>query len=166
MTSEKKLRSAIVPGSFDPITLGHLDVVRRAAILYDRVYLALLINPEKSYFFDLDTRVRMAEMSCADIPNVSVVSDSGLLVDLAKRLGCEAIIKGVRDENDFKYEMKMALCNRELAPDIETLLLPCDKRLADVSSTRVRELIEAGDRDGAAKLLHTDAVKIIFDTED
>ncbi len=166
MTSEKKLRSAIVPGSFDPITLGHLDIVRRAAALYDRVYLALLINPEKSYLFDLDTRVRMAEVSCADIPNVSVISDDGLLVELAKRLGCEAIIKGVRDENDFKYEMDMALYNRELAPNIETLFLPCDKRLADVSSTRVRELIESGDREGAAELLCVDAVKIIFDTED
>ena len=166
MTSEKKLRSAMVPGSFDPITLGHLDIVRRAAALYDRVYLALLINPEKSYLFDLDTRVRMAEVSCADIPNVSVISDDGLLAELAKRLGCEAIIKGVRNDRDYEYEMKMALYNRELAPDIETLLLPCDKGLADISSTRVRELIEAGDREGAAKLLHTDAVKIIFDTED
>lgn len=166
MTGEKKVRSAIVPGSFDPITLGHIDIVRRAAALYDKVYLALLINPDKSYLFDLDTRVRMAEASCAGIPSVSVISDSGLLVDLAKKLGCEAIIKGVRDENDFKYEMSMALCNRDLAPDIETLLLPSDKGLWGISSTRVRELIEAGDREGASKLLHPSVTEIIFGTED
>lgn len=161
MATEKKLRRAIVPGSFDPMTLGHLDVLRRAAALYDEVYLAILINPDKSYLFDLETRVKIAERACADISGAYVVHDSGMLVDLAERLGCEAIIKGVRSSRDFEYEMKMALYNRELAPHIETLLLPCSEGMEDISSTRIRQLLQGGELAEAEKLLPLGAADII-----
>ncbi len=161
MKTEKKLHRAIVPGSFDPMTLGHLDVLRRVAALYDEIYLALLINPNKEYLFDLETRFSIAQIGCADIENVRVVHDDGMLVDLARKLGCGAIIKGVRNSTDFEYEMKMAFFNRELAPEIETLFLPCSDGLGEVSSTRVRCLLEKGDLAEAEKLLPNGAIDII-----
>lgn len=161
MMDNKKSRIAIVPGSFDPITVGHIDILCRTAALYDKVYLALLVNPEKKYLFDTETRIEIAKLACSDIPNVEVVYSDGMLYSLARELGCSAIVKGIRNETDFAYEMKMALYNRELAPEIETLFLPCDEKNADISSTLVRSLISEGKEDEAAKLLPRGAIDII-----
>lgn len=166
MSFDKSKRCAIVPGSFDPMTLGHLDILRRASELYNQVYLAILINPSKEYLFDLETRKRIAEAACANIPNVTVISDNGLLVDLARRLECSVIIKGVRDEKDFIYEKQMAIYNKNLAPEIETLLLPCSSELYNVSSTKVRELLSAGDYENAKKLLPYGTIEIILKQRD
>ena len=136
------MRIAIVPGSFDPMTLGHLDIIKRAADLYDRVIVAVMINDAKKYTFSMDERTEIARLTCKDIENVEVISDAGLLADLAKRVGACAIVKGVRDEKDYEYEKEMALYNAKKNPQAETVLLPCDPALAQVSSTAVRERLE------------------------
>ena len=102
------MRIAIVPGSFDPMTLGHLDIIKRAADLYDRVIVAVMINDSKRYTFSMEERTEIARLTCKDIENVEVISDAGLLADLAKRVGACAIVKGVRDEKDYEYEKEMA----------------------------------------------------------
>ncbi len=145
--------TAILPGSYDPITLGHMGIIRRAAAMYERVYVALLINPDKNYLFSLEERVKIAEAACADIPNAKVISDEGLLVELCRRLGCRTIIKGLRNSTDFEYEMKMAEYNRALAPECETLFMPCALEKHDISSTLVRRLLSDGDIEGALKLM-------------
>ena len=161
MITDKKMRFAIVPGSFDPITVGHIDVLKRAAALYDKVYLALLINPDKSYLFDTETRIEIAKLAISDIKNAEVVYSEGMLYSLARELGCTAIIKGVRNGTDFAYEMKMALYNKEHAPEIETLLLPCNDNLSEVSSSLVRSLIAEGKENEAEKILPHGAIDII-----
>lgn len=157
----KKIRRAIVPGSFDPMTLGHKDILQRAASLYDEVYLGLLINPSKKYLFDLETRILIAKCAASDIPNASVVHSDGLLVELARELGCEAIVKGIRNKEDLDYEIRMARINKELAPEIETVFLPCGEGLGEISSTLVRSLLEKNELDGAEKLLPAGALDII-----
>ncbi len=161
MMGDNKYRIAIVPGSFDPITVGHIDILRRTAALYDKVYLALLINPGKKYLFDTETRIEIAHLAASDIPNAEVVYSDGMLYALARELSCSVIVKGVRNETDFAYEMKMALYNRELAPEIETVFLPCDEKNADISSTLVRNLLAEGKEDEAAKILPQGAIEII-----
>lgn len=165
MISEKIPATAIVPGSFDPMTVGHLDIVRRAAKAYEKVYLAVLINPSKEYLFDMETRKKIAEASVSDIENVTVVSDKGMLTDLARRLSCRYIVKGIRNEADLEYEREMALYNKNAAPEIETVLLPCDAGLSDVSSSRVRELLAAGETEELKKLLPAGALEIVLDAK-
>ncbi len=161
MMDDKRMRCAIVPGSFDPITVGHIDVLKRAAALYDKVYLALLINPDKKYLFDTEARIEIARLAIKDIPNAEVVYSDGMLYALARKLSCSAIIKGIRNETDLAYEMKMALYNRSLAPEIETLFLPCDDKLAEISSTLVRSLLSEGKESEAKKILPCGAIDII-----
>ena len=138
-------RVAIVPGSFDPITLGHLNIAKRAAELYDVVYLAVMINADKSYMFSLDERRRIAEAATKDIENLSVISYEGYLYMLAKELSAVALVKGVRNEVDRAYELKMAEYNSAHYPDAETILLECDAGLSEISSTVVREKLESGE---------------------
>ena len=138
-------RVAIVPGSFDPITLGHLNIAKRAAELYDVVYLAVMINADKSYMFSLDERRRIAEAATKDIENLSVISYEGYLYMLAKELSAVALVKGVRNEVDRAYELKMAEYNSAHYPEAETILLECDAGLSEISSTVVREKLESGE---------------------
>lgn len=159
----KSKHYAILPGSYDPVTKGHIDILRRASELYDKVYLALLINPDKSYLFDMETRVKLAEIACRDIKNAVVVSDTGMLVELASRLGCDTIIKGIRDGRDLAYEVDMARRNRALAPDIETLFMPASEEYSHISSTEVRRLLFDGNFDEAKKLLPDGTLDIIKD---
>ena len=161
MKGEKNKRIAIVPGSFDPITIGHIDILKRASNIYDKVYLALLINPDKEYLFDTETRIEIARLAISDIPNAEVVYSDGMLYALARELSCRAIIKGVRNETDFVYEMKMARYNKELAPEIETIFLPCDDKMAEISSTLVRSLISEGKENEAEKILPRGTIDII-----
>lgn len=139
MSTLKKERIAIVPGSFDPITIGHIDLVRRAAEQYDLVYLAVMINRDKEYTFTLEERRRLAEVALRDIADVKVISSDGMLWELARDLGACAIVKGYRNEIDLAYEKKMAEYNRAHNPDAQTILLKSDERLVSVSSTAVRE---------------------------
>ena len=137
--AEKKYSVGIVPGSFDPITLGHIDVIRRASELCEKVYVAVMINSEKEYMFSIDERREIAEAACEEIANAEVISSEGMLYALAEALSAEVIIKGVRNEVDREYELKMARFNEEKYPAAKTLLLEADESLSGISSTLVRE---------------------------
>ncbi|MBQ9079815.1 MAG: pantetheine-phosphate adenylyltransferase [Clostridia bacterium] len=152
------MKTCVVPGSFDPFTIGHLDMVERAAKMFDKVYVAIMANSEKKGTFDLATRKKIAEVSCGDLKNVTVITAEGLLAELCVALGAVAIVKGVRNVADYSYEADMADINRHLAP-IDTVWLPARPSLAFISSTFVRELIKyERPLDGA---MHPDALHII-----
>ena len=135
---------AILPGSYDPITRGHLDMIVRAAARYDEVVVAVMNNAAKKYTFSMEERTEMAKLATADLCGVRVVADSGMLVDLFDRLGATVIIKGVRNEKDRLYEEEMAEYNRKRNPHARTELWEADARFSEVSSTRVRELLLKG----------------------
>ena len=143
--NDKDLRIAIVPGSFDPITNGHIDILRRAAECYDKVYLAVMINATKSYMFSLEERAQIAKIAITDIKNAEVISSDGYLWQLAKSLGAVAIVKGIRNATDEAYELDMAKYNAERYPEAETVLLPTKDDLKDLSSTLVREKLLSGE---------------------
>ncbi len=136
------MRIAIVPGSFDPMTLGHRDVVERAAKLFDRVIVAIMINPDKKGRFSFAERKKIAELTLSDIPQASVITADGYLADLAAALKAVAIVKGVRNTDDFEYEQEMAVFNHDRNPITETVYLPAYSELADISSTYARKLID------------------------
>ncbi len=136
---------AIVPGSFDPLTMGHLDLIRKAAKRYDEVVVAVMVNPAKRYCFDMKTRVEIARLSVGDIPRVSVIADRGLLIDLYDRLGAKAVCKGWRNEEDYAYEIRMADWNRAHNPRFRTELIHSRGEFADLSSTAVREKLLRGE---------------------
>ena len=135
--SEKRI--AIIPGSFDPITNGHIDIVKRAAAEYDTVYLAVMINADKQYLFNIEQRTEIARAAMSELENVKVISSEGMLWKLAQRLDADAIVKGYRNQKDFDYEMEMAKFNEEHYPKAKTVLLKADPSLEDLSSTAVRE---------------------------
>ncbi len=153
MLNEKR-GIAIVPGSFDPITYGHIDIVKRALDMYDKVYLAVMINSDKKYMFSLEERERIAKAALDGICGVEVISSEGYLWRLAKELGASAIVKGIRNETDREYELKMAEYNTAHNPDAKTVLLLTAPELSAVSSTLVREKILSGD-DISEYLPHT-----------
>jgi pantetheine-phosphate adenylyltransferase len=153
MNNAIKATVALLPGSYDPITTGHMDVIRRASALFDRVIVAVMTNDMrayvadakvKQYMFSMEERTEMARLACADFDNVEVISSSGRLIDLVDEVGADVIIKGVRNEADYAYEQKHALYNRAHNPEAETLYLPADPAYDHISSTLVRERIEAG----------------------
>ena len=133
---------AIVPGSFDPITNGHIFVVKEAAKLYDKVFVAVMINSDKQYKFTLEERKSIAESALKYIPNVEVISSDGWLYELANSLNSDAIVKGYRNNVDLEYENKMAEFNRQHAPNTETILIQSPSELSFVSSTLVREQLK------------------------
>lgn len=137
--------SAMYPGTFDPITLGHEDLVRRASILFDEVIVAIADNPSsKAPLFTTDERVAMAASALADIENVAVTGYSGLTVDYARKHGLQVIIRGLRAVSDFEYEFQLANMNRRLADDIETAFLTPTEEYTFISSSLVREVAELG----------------------
>ena len=139
---------AIVPGSFDPITYGHIDIVKRATELYDTVYLAVMINDQKKYLFNIEERELIAQLALENIENVTVISSSGMLWKLAEELCADAIVKGYRNQTDYDYEMKMAEFNAEHNPNARTVLLKASENLEFLSSTFVRqEIAENGTLD-------------------
>ena len=138
-------RIAIVPGSFDPITNGHLDIIKKAAALYDKVYVAVMINDKKTYMFTLEERRIIAESATAEIDGVEVISSSGWLWKLAKDLGACAIVKGYRNEADLRYEQEMAVFNDAHNPEAKTVLLKAEEELEGISSTLIREKIRKGE---------------------
>ena len=133
---------AICPGSFDPVTLGHMDIIARSSRLFDKVYVVALVNPGKAYMFPKDTRLEMLRLACAGLDNVVVEDCDGLLADYATSKNASAIVKGLRGFSDFQYEQTMANANKYLAPGVETMFLNCDPALAHVSSTFARVLIQ------------------------
>lgn len=138
------MRIGICPGSFDPITLGHLDIVTRAARLFDVLYVAVLDNPRKRPLFTVEERVRLLKEATASLPSVRCESFSGLVVDYAARKKAHAIVRGVRSQSDYEYELQMASMNKQLAPEVETLFLPTAPEYAQVSSSLVKEVATFG----------------------
>ena len=138
------MKLAVVPGSFDPVTLGHVDIIRRAAVLFDKVVVAAMINPEKQYHFTAEERIQFLKDAVKDLPNVTVDYSEEMLYAYVTRLGACAIVKGIRNGKDSEYEMWMAEYNREYAPTCDTLLLPADKSLAEVSSTAIKKMAQEG----------------------
>lgn len=134
------MRSAIYPGSFDPVTLGHWDLIQRAAKLVDRLVVAVLHNPAKTPAFTVEERVAMLTELTAPLPNVEITTFHGLLVDFAKAQNAQFIVRGVRAFSDFEYEFQMALMNRKLAPELETVFLMPKEKYSAVSSRLVREI--------------------------
>ncbi|MDX8407460.1 MAG: pantetheine-phosphate adenylyltransferase [Mariprofundaceae bacterium] len=137
-------RTAIYPGTFDPITLGHVDVVKRGLKLFDRVVIGVADNPNKQPMFDLDVRLRMVRETFAGDANVSAVSFSGLLVDLAHEQQAHAILRGLRAASDFEYEFQMATMNRRLDEKIETAFVMAREDYTFVSSRFIREISAMG----------------------
>ena len=136
----------IYPGTFDPITNGHTDLITRAAKLFDHVVVGVAFNPTKKPFFDLDERVRLAKAVTAHLDNVEVVGFSGLLVDFAKQYQATVLIRGLRAVSDFEYEFQLANMNRRLSPDLESVFLTPSEENSFISSTLVKEVaIHSGD---------------------
>ncbi len=135
---------AIYPGSFDPITNGHLDLIERGSRLFGHLIVAVLINLEKEPLFSVDERVEMLSEATAEKKNVSVETFSGLLVDYAKRKNASAILRGIRAFSDYEYEFQMALMNRKLSPSLETIFLMPAESYTYVSSRLVREIFRLG----------------------
>ena len=137
-------QSAIYPGTFDPITNGHTDLVQRAARRFDQVILAVAESTAKSTWFDLDERIAFAGSALSCIPNVEIASFDGLLVEFAKERGAGVILRGLRAVSDFEYEFQLASMNRRLAPEVETIFLTPDERFSYISSSLVREIAFLG----------------------
>ena len=134
------MRTAVYPGSFDPVTKGHLDIIRRASKTFDKVYVAILTNSSKTPMFSLEQRLDWLKRSTADIENVEIDSFSGLLVNYMKEKDSNIIIKGLRAVSDFEYEFQMALMNRNLNPDVETLFMMTSGKYSYLSSSIVKEV--------------------------
>ena len=137
---------AVFPGSFDPITNGHLDIVDRVLRVFGRVRMAILVNPEKQPLFSVDERVAIIREAYRGNPRVDVDTFSGLLVDYAERAGASVIIRGIRAISDFEYEFQMALMNRRLNPQIETVFMMPAESYSYVSSRLVKEVFQLGGR--------------------
>jgi pantetheine-phosphate adenylyltransferase len=135
--------TALCPGTFDPVTNGHVDIVRRAAGLFGRVIMAVIENPAKTPVFEVTERVEMVREAVGDLANVEVDSFSGLLVDYARSKGAAAIVKGLRAVSDFDYELQMAQMNRHLA-EIETVFVPTSAKWSYLSSSLVKEVARYG----------------------
>lgn len=137
-------RLALCPGSFDPLTLGHVEMVQRARTLFDNVIVAILRNPSKQSLFTVEERVEIAREVFADDAGVEVDAFAGLLVEYAALRGACAVVRGVRGVTDFEYEWPMVQMNRELAPGVETVLLVPSPRVSAISSTLVKEIASMG----------------------
>ena len=135
---------AVYPGSFDPVTNGHLDIIKRASRIFDKVIVAVLTNAAKNPAFTFDERVGMLETATTGIENVEVKSFNGLLVDFVKQENASVIVKGLRAVSDFEYEFQMALLNEKLAPEIETMFLATSDKYCFLSSSIVKEIAKHG----------------------
>ena len=137
-------RHALYPGTFDPITNGHHDLVRRAASIFDRVVLAVAANPSKAPLLPLDRRIELAKTVLAEIPNVEVMGYSQLTVEFARRHDLNVVLRGLRAVSDFEFEFQLANMTRHLAPEIETVFLTPKEQFTFISSTLVREVAILG----------------------
>lgn len=137
------MSGAVCPGSFDPVTLGHVDVFERAAAQFDEVIVAVLVNPKKSGMFDVTERIAMISEACAHLPNLRAEAGEGLVVDFARARGLTAIVKGLRTGTDFEYELQMAQMNRHIA-GVDTFFVATAPRFSFVSSSLAKEVAGLG----------------------
>ena len=135
---------AIYPGSFDPVTLGHYDIIKRSSMIFDHVIVGVLNNTSKTPLFSLEERVKMLKDAVVDLPNVSVESFEGLLVDFVKQKKTNVVIRGLRALTDFDLEMQMAQSNRVVAPDVDTVFLSTSNEYSYLSSSVVKEYAKYG----------------------
>lgn len=142
--ANESCKIALCPGSYDPVTLGHLNIIERSAGLFDKVIVVVLINPEKTYAFSAQERVDMLKAVTADMPNVEVTFYDGLVAQYAKARGACALIKGLRAVTDFEYEFQMSLINKKMNPELETVFINTDQRYMFLSSSAVREIARFG----------------------
>src|SRR5436305_14165586 len=142
------MRRAIYPGSFDPVTNGHLDIIQRGCKLFDEIIVAVLVNPDKTSFFSIEARSEILREVLQTIDRgdceVTVESFQGLLVQYAAERGANAIVRGIRAISDYEYELQMALMNRRLQPGLETVFLPASETFSFISSKLVKEVISLG----------------------
>ena len=138
------MTTAIYPGSFDPITLGHLNIIRRAARIFDRVIVCVMKNREKTPMFTIEERVDMVRRSAQRLGNVEVTTTDLLLAEYAKSLDCAVVVKGLRAVSDFDYEFQIALVNKKMNPNLDTLFLTSSEKYTFLSSTVVKEMAAYG----------------------
>ena len=138
------MKTAVYPGSFDPITNGHLDIIERASKIFDKVIIAVLINVEKKGLFNYNERVELIKRVTKNLSNVSVESHNGLLVDLMKEKEANIILKGLRAVSDFEYELQMALMNKKLDSNVETLFMMTSAECSFLSSSSVKQVAKFG----------------------
>ena len=138
------MSKAIYPGSFDPLTNGHLDIIKRASMVFDELYVAVMINKSKTCTFSLEERIDFIKRCTDDIKNIKVVSSNGLTVDMAKKLDCNVIVKGIRAVSDYEYELAQATGNMMLDSNIETCLLVSRPELSFLSSSITKEIASFG----------------------
>lgn len=138
------MKRAVVPGTFDPITAGHVDVIKRAAQIFDDVVVAVAASVKKNPLFDQETRVALTREALADLPNVTVISFDGLLVDCVRELDAHVVVKGLRAITDFEYEFQMTALNYELSKDLETFFIMSPPKFMYLSSSIVREMASMG----------------------
>lgn len=133
---------ALFPGSFDPFTAGHLNILKRALVMFDEVVVAVGINQDKRGFFDMDQRMNIINQAVKGLKGVSVIKYDNLTIDTCRELGIRVIVRGVRNMIDFETERSIADANRRLAPDIETVIIPTAQEFAHISSSAVRDLLK------------------------
>lgn len=154
-------KCVICPGSYDPITLGHIDIIERAASLFDKVIVVVMINYKKQYSFSVDERVEMIKKCVSHLKNVEIDSSHGLLSDYAKQKNAYAIIKGLRAMSDFEYEFQMALANKKLNKNVETLFLTANANFMYLSSSMIKQIASMGGDISAfvPKAIHKDIIE-------
>lgn len=138
------MKRAVYPGSFDPITNGHLDIISRASRVFDEVVVGVLVNPDKKGLFDIDERVSLIDKCVSNFQNVKVQSFSGLLINFMKTVDAGVIVKGLRAVSDFEYEFQMALMNNKLNPKIETVFMMTNAKYSYLSSSSVKQVAMFG----------------------
>jgi len=135
---------ALYPGTFDPVTLGHIDIIKRAANLFENLMVAVADNPEKTALFSVEERMELLRASLRDVDRISITSFSNLTAKFAKSIGATAIIRGLRAISDFEFEFQMALMNRQIEPDVETVFLMPKAKYSYISSSLVKDIAKRG----------------------
>ena len=136
--------TVICPGSFDPVTLGHIDIIKRASKMFDKVIVAVLVNMSKTPSFTIEERIAFLEKALNGVDNIEIVGFSGLLADYAKERNAKAVVKGLRAMSDFEYEFQMALTNKKLNPELDTVFLTSDSQYMYLSSSIVKQVASLG----------------------
>lgn len=139
------MKIAVFAGTFDPVTSGHEEVIKTASALFDKLIVAICVNPDKKPLFPLETRLKALKAACENFKNTEVLYHDGLLVDLMRKKGAVYNVRGVRNDTDYVYENEMHFINERLYPEIVTIFFPCGEKFLKISSTAVRKRIESGE---------------------
>ena len=157
------MKTAVIPGTFDPFTLGHLDVIDRGSRLFDHLVIGIGVNPNKEMLFNIDERVRLARQVVASFKNVSVEPFGDLAVQFVRRMGSRIILRGLRTLSDMEYEFGMTLTNQRLDPDIETVFLMADGEHSHISSTLIKQVAALGGEEALVKFVPREIIGPIME---